>query len=406
MAVIGRALKKRNHRVTVFQLPDLQTRIEKEGLDFVAIQKPGYRIGELSEALARLGQMSGLKAFRATFQSARALSELIFNEGPTIVKNAKIDLLLIDQNEPTAAALAEFLKIPFISVSNALPINAEPDVPPSIVPWIYHPSILSRWRNRIGYQIMTLAIAPLQRLLNQHRKRWNLPPAPSPDDTFSRLAEICQMPKAFDFPRTRLPAWFHYTGPLRDDQGSAIEFPWDRLDGRPLIFASLGTLQTGKAWILQMIAKACEELPYQLVLCHAGALTREEVLRLPGRPVAVAFGPQRKLLAKAQLTITHAGLNTTLDSLNYGVPIVAIPITFEQPGIAARIQWTGTGTILEVKNLTADTIQAAILDVMGHSHFKEAAERLAKSINASGGVERAADIVEHVLRTGLPCLST
>jgi len=46
-----------------------------------------------------------------------------------------------------------------------------------------------------------------------------------------------------------------------------------------------------------------------------------------GSPLVVEYAPQLELLAKARLTITHAGLNTVLDSLSNGVPLVAIPIT-------------------------------------------------------------------------------
>jgi len=55
-------------------------------------------------------------------------------------------------------------------------------------------------------------------------------------------------------------------------------------------------------------------------------MNAEAVQRLPGSPLVV-YAPQLELLAKARLTITHAGLNTVLDSLSNGVPLVAIPIT-------------------------------------------------------------------------------
>lgn len=57
---------------------------------------------------------------------------------------------------------------------------------------------------------------------------------------------------------------------------------------------------------------------------------------LPGNPIVVNYAPQLELLKIADLTITHAGVNTTLESLSNGVPLVAIPITNDQPGVAAR----------------------------------------------------------------------
>ena len=64
------------------------------------------------------------------------------------------------------------------------------------------------------------------------------------DDTYSSLAQIAQLFPEFDFPREQLPDTFHYIGSLTADRqlGTDHNFPWDRLDGRPLIFASLGTV--------------------------------------------------------------------------------------------------------------------------------------------------------------------
>lgn len=53
--------------------------------------------------------------------------------------------------------------------------------------------------------------------------------------------------------------------------------------------------------------------------------------------------PQLELLKRASVCITHAGFNTVIESLANGVPQVAIPITHDQPGVAARIADKKTG---------------------------------------------------------------
>jgi UDP:flavonoid glycosyltransferase YjiC (YdhE family) len=53
------------------------------------------------------------------------------------------------------------------------------------------------------------------------------------------------------------------------------------------------------------------------------------------------------LLCRSTLAISHAGLNTVLDALSESVPIVAIPVTNHQPGVAARISWLGAGEMLQ-----------------------------------------------------------
>ena len=58
--------------------------------------------------------------------------------------------------------------------------------------------------------------------------------------------QICQEPRSFEFPRKTLPANFHFVGPPhRSETRNKTIFPWERLDGRPLVYASMGTLQNG-----------------------------------------------------------------------------------------------------------------------------------------------------------------
>ena len=58
---------------------------------------------------------------------------------------------------------------------------------------------------------------------------------------------------------------------------------------------------------------------------------------MPSAPKVVDFLPQLFLFQRAALTITHADLTMALESLGFGVPMVAIPIDNEQPGVAASV---------------------------------------------------------------------
>ncbi|HXP06894.1 MAG TPA: hypothetical protein VN828_00290 [Acidobacteriaceae bacterium] len=78
-------------------------------------------------------------------------------------------------------------------------------------------------------------------------------------DGMSRQAAaiVSQTPKEFDLPGIPWPPQFHYAGPFFDDAGrEPIPFRWEKLDGRPLIYASLGTLVNGMAIIYQTILAA------------------------------------------------------------------------------------------------------------------------------------------------------
>jgi zeaxanthin glucosyltransferase len=183
-----------------------------------------------------------------------------------------------------------------------------------------------------------------------------------------------------------------------------VDFPWDRLDGRPLIYASLGTVTNRHDRLYRLILCACAEIDAQLVLSLGGTGTPDEYSGAPGNAVIVNFAPQRELLGRATIAITHAGLNSTLESLKEGLPLVAIPIAFEQPGIAARIRWTGAGQFIPLSRVTSDRLRTSIRTVLKESSYRESAMRIGNSLAHAGGAAEAARIVEEVTRTGNPLL--
>jgi len=49
--------------------------------------------------------------------------------------------------------------------------------------------------------------------------------------------------------------------------------------------------------------------------------------------------------------------------LSYGVPMVAIPITDDQPGVAARIAWTGVGELIKLSSLSVCHGSASLVNL-------------------------------------------
>jgi zeaxanthin glucosyltransferase len=323
---------------------------------------------------------------------------LILRDGPSIVEREQIDVLLVDQNEPAGGTVAEHLGIPFLSVCTSLPLNRETSIPPPFAGWKFSASPFARARNRIAYGIVDRLIAPIQAVLNRYRAAWKLPRVDTPDDTFSRLGTIAQVPREFDFPRTRLPDTFHYLGPWFDGRSSAgVSFPFERLDGRQLVYGSIGTLQSVDNKCFRVMAEACNGLDAQLVL-SLGKTSEFGLPVLPGNPVVMTYVPQTELLARTAVTITHGGLNTTMQSLYFGVPAVAIPLDHDQPAIAARLARTGAGIVIPPARLTPLRLRTAIEVLLREAgEFRSRAQSLRQAIAKSGGVERAADIAESLI---------
>ncbi|AFZ15368.1 glycosyltransferase, MGT family [Crinalium epipsammum PCC 9333] len=399
LAALGRELRSRGHKITFLQIPDVESKVRSEGLDFYPLGMSIYKRGELAKTLQQLTQLSGIEALNYSVNFCKLITEIICKDAPNAIKFLGIEALLVDQLEPVGETVAEFLKIPFICVSSGQVIHRRVDVPPFFTGWSYKKTWWARLGNQAFYYILDRSCESILQVINQYRRKWNLSDYPEIYASYSKLAHISQQPAAFDFPCPNLPAHFHYIAPFRNASPRAVSFPFERLTGQPLIYASLGSIQNTKDDIFHKIAAACADLDVQLVITHGGGMSAEAVQKLPGSPLVVEYAPQLEVLSKASLTITHGGLNTVLDSLSYGVPLVAIPITFEQPGTGARIRWTKTGEVIPLKKLTIPRLRRAIKKVLTEESYSKNALKIKNAIAQSGGVKRAADIVEQAINS-------
>ncbi|PSB09128.1 glycosyl transferase family 1 [Pleurocapsa sp. CCALA 161] len=411
MCALGGELQRRNHKVTIFGISDIETKVKNSGLNFWLIGEQEFPRGSLEQQYEKLGKMSGKEGLQFTIELILNETKMIFNNLPEAIKSAGVEVLIVDQVLRAGGTVADWLKLPYITVCNALLINCEAGVPPYFTNWDYNTAWWAQLRNQVGNFFLNRISVSIWQEIQKQRHQWKLPLYQNRQDAYSKLAQICQLPREFDFPRVNLPAHFHYTGPLQNP--SSIEsvsspdltFPWERLTDRPLIYASLGTLQNKVPQIFQSIAEAVAKLDAQLVISLGNPLNKPEDYNLPDSVIVVSFAPHQKLINRAILVITHAGMNTTLGALSSGVPIVAIPITNEQPGIAARIVRTGTGEVVPLKQVSVEKLQKAIKQVLTVDAYKQNALKLQAANKQGGGVSKAADIIEQVIATGKPVLA-
>ena len=407
MTTLGYELKKEGHRVTLFGIVDAEPKATAADLEFQSIGESNFPKGFMKEIFTELGKMSGFAALRYTIKYIQQGAVVTLREVPTLIKQAGIDALIVDQVAPEGGSIAESLNIPFVSCASALMINRDVSVPPFSTSWSYNSSHWAKVRNWAGYKLLNRAGKPIRDVINEYRSEWNLQPILNPNDYYSKLAQLCQQPSEFEFPRQNLPNCFHFTGPYNNiSSREPTPFPFKKLTGQPLIYASMGTIQNRLLEIFHYIAEACNGLDAQLIISLGGSASPEALQGLPGNPLVVSYAPQLELLQKTTLTITHAGMNTTLESLNNGVPMVAIPIANDQPGVASRIVWSGSGEAIPVKKVNVNNLRTAIKKVLTEDSYQRNALRLQAAIKKAGGTKRAIDIVEQAVSTGKPVLAT
>ena len=392
MSALADELVDRGHQASFLGIADILHLVPHHPV--VQVGGMRYPTGALRMLRAHMAAPRGFGLFRVIRDMSR-MTDALCRELPAAIQAHGIDALVVDQLEPAGGLVAEHLGLPFVSVANALPIDREPAVPPPFTDWSYDPSPWGLRRNGGGYRVADAMMLPLGRTIGRWAAAWGLPSRTRMDECLSPRAGITQLVQGFDFPRENAPPHRHECGPLRgiEPSGDRDALP-EPASSRPLAFASLGTLQGGRVGLFRAITEACRRLDLQALVAHGGALRAQDEASLPGTPIVRSFVPQRSVLARASVAITNGGLNTVLDGLAAGVPLVVVPIAFEQGAIGARLEACGAGLVVPFSRATPDRLAAAIGRVLTEPSFGTAARRLAAEIGAAGGVVRAANIVE------------
>ncbi len=409
MGALGSELARRGHRITVVARPRVAPLVREWNLPLYELETEGDWTrweGLLWTAFNAVGS-GWVAALRNWY---RLEAEFALRAVPRVLRELAVDGVLMDQAILAGGTAAEHCGLPFVTVCTAPPYNVDVAVPPPSTAWHYATGLRARLRNRLGYAGWRWFIAPTLRVINRYRKRWDLHRWTQIDESYSPLAQMSQLFQELDYPHEALPGCFHYVGALAAGRPcSTAGFPWERLDGRPLIYASLGTIADPmNRAVYPKIAAACADLPAQLVLARGKwndeVRGREDSYDLPGNPLVVDYAPQLALLERASLLIAHAGLNTILEGISRGVPIVALPRSADQPANAARVVYAGAGLCASFRRGTPRELREVIQRVLTGESFRQRARQLQQAMLAAGGVRRAADIAEEALTSRRPVL--
>ncbi len=394
MLALAAELGERGHKTTFINQPDAASLVRGRTVNFVPIGASAYPLGSLERRIQSMGRLRGPFGLRGMIGEVARFTDMICREAPSALRALGADAVISDQMEAGGGLCAEHLRLPFASIATALPINREEGVPPPYVPWQYDPSERGLWWNRGGYRISDFLMRPVAEVIERHAVAFGVGRRRRAEDCFSPTTQLAQCVAGIDFPRSELPDTFHYLGPFREENEDSFELADD---GRPLVFCSFGTLQGSRAGLFRNVAAACASLGLRLLIAHGGRLDPELGRTLPGDPIVVPYVPQRAVLRRAALAVTHAGFNTVLDSLSCGVPMVAIPLAFEQPATAARLDRAGVARIVTPSRASPARLAKAIRTVLGEQRFREKAALIQAEIASAGGVRRAADILEERL---------
>ncbi len=396
MLALARGLLDRGHAVTFVAQADVGPEIADADIGFCPVGARTHPPGRLARMTARLGGTTGLFGIGGVIRDMADTTEMLCEDVPDVLRRIHAGAIVADQTEPAGGLVARHLGLPLASVANALLIDREPAVPPAFVGWGFDDTPWGVRRNLGGYRVADWIMQPMFKVIGRRARAWGLGGIETVEDCLSDRLEISQSVEGFDFPRRAPPPVLHHCGPFRRSESRA----WQGEAERPNIFCSLGTLQGARLPIFRAVAEACHGLDIALTIAHGGRLDIAEAASLPGAPRVESFVPQRAVLRTVAAVVTHGGLNTVLDALAAGVPLVVVPLAFEQSAIAARVVRSGTGIVVPRRRCTTQSVAAALRQVLDEPVYRARAEALRDEIAAAGGAARAVDLIERATRPG------
>jgi zeaxanthin glucosyltransferase len=394
LIALSRRLVSRGHRVTFFHEQELERRICEAGLEFRPIDGFSGQYPSSNTTDNKFRSKPGLRRLRYRIKRITDEIESYLCHAPKILSQARVDALIIDELVLSGPTLAQLLHLPYFIVSTSVPHNFGWSVPHSLSQCRNPISAADRLESALLQVSVFRLRGPVKWRLEQCRKRLGLGPTAIMQELYPALGHLATLPACLDFPQSSLPANFHYTGPFVDQSARPrVDFPWDKLDGRPLIYVSLGTAKKIRSILFQIIAEACDGLGLQVVISLGGSRNPEILDDLKGNPLIVREAPQLELISRSAIVINHAGINTVLEALMAGKPMVVIPIAHDQPALAARLAWLEVAEVIPEKRLTLRLLRRAIEKILINENYRQQALRLQSAIHAANGLDLAVEII-------------
>lgn len=197
----------------------------------------------------------------------------------------------------------------------------------------------------------------------------------------------------------RNPDWI-FAGASIDARTRNDPFDYSRLDGRPLILVSLGTVQYLKSGFFRSVMDTFAGFPAQFVVAAGPGADLDKLGPVPENFIVQRLVPQLPLLERASLFLFHGGLGSLHEALWSGVPFVAVPQQFEQMYNSLAAARHGAGIVLDGecygRSVEGPQMRDAVESVLADPSFRDSARRLGYGLRAPGGYAKVADVIESV----------
>ncbi len=156
-----------------------------------------------------------------------------------------------------------------------------------------------------------------------------------------------------------------------------------------LVYISMGTVNNNLLSLYKSCIEAFRLKPYQVVISVGDQVSLEDFGDLPEHITVLPHVDQIAVLEKADVFVSHCGMNSASESLYLGVPLVVLPQTDEQRGVAHQILHFDAG-LAPIKP-EGDCILAAAETIMQERNFYINAKILSQGFQRCPGTEGAVE---------------
>ena len=167
----------------------------------------------------------------------------------------------------------------------------------------------------------------------------------------------------------------------------------DKEKERPLVYISMGTVINDRPDFYAKCIDALKDEKVDVIISCGNALDISVLGELPENIKMYPYVNQLDILSKADVFITHCGMNSVSESLYMATPMVLYPQTGEQYAVARRAKEIGAGEML-----TDDSIQGiakAVKTVLNKKDYAQAADKCSKDFRSCSGTAGAAEFIEN-----------
>jgi len=413
-------LTEKGHEVVHLNIPDMEEKVTKQGIDFFSFGEehlPKGFLEQMEEKISEENTFGQLKILRDYIKRARALFEDLYQyEFDSILAEIDPDLFIVDVLLPFAGIFASSTDVPVLSLSVTLPVEFNWNLPPLgsyCVPasdWKGKLTVAWKWGLRsveaLFWQLAgSLVGFNLWWEVRNQAKLWGFPREKidyiASFQPYVKLDELVLAPAEFDFPAAQREDR-HYIGPLVDLEREEPDFDWKKIDNsRPLIYCSFGTqaFRVNKTHSLMQkiidVVKAHKE--WQLVLTTGNQFSLDSFTNVTKDIHILSYAPQAALLDKADLFISHGGLNSVKESIMSQVPLLVIPLTRDQPGNASRVEYHDLGFTCLPSQAKKNSLKSMISTLLTDEEIKANVEQMADVFHQYQVEQRGIKVIEEYL---------